>query len=202
MADDSPVIQPPTLTVTQHQLLAAEFSAALDKVAALFPKPDPTLAVTKSFVRVRLSVPIEFLATAIVCVEQTPALRNVRLDPRAGRDTLQLFEAFRPVIDKVDRFKRDVLQSLNVQIALLTEDALQIYGCAQTLARDEKSPTLTAFVENMRRDLGRAEVQRKAAAAKKAADKADKAAAEKAAAEKAAAEKAAAEKAAPPTRAS
>lgn len=180
MADDNPVIQPPTLTVTQHQLLAAEFSAALDKVAALFPKPDPTLAVTKSFVRVRLSVPIEFLATAIVSVEQAPELRNVKFDPKAGRDTLQLYEAFRPVIDKVERFQKDLLQSLNVRLAVLTEHALQIYGCAQMLSRDEKSPTLTAFVENMRRDLGRAEVQRKAAAAKKAADK-DKAAAEKAA---------------------
>jgi hypothetical protein len=194
MAEDpNPVIEPSTLTVTQHQLLAAEFSAALDKVAALFPKPDPTLAVTKNFVRVRMSVPIEFLGTAIVSVEQAPELQNVKLDPRAGRDTLQLFDAFRPVIDKVERFHKDLLQSLNVRLALLTEHALQIYRVAQTLARDEKSPTLTALAENMRRDLGRAEVQRKAAA-KKAADKA---AAEKAAAEKAAAEKAAAEKAAP-----
>jgi colicin import membrane protein len=88
---------------------------------------------------------------------------------------------------------------MNIELALVTEDALQVYEVAKGLARDKKNPVLVALVANMKRDLGRAEAQRKAAAAKKAADKAE---AEKAAAEKAAAGKAAAEKAAPPVRAS
>ena len=81
----------------------------------------------------------------------------------------------------MDRFKKDLLTALNVRLALLTEDALQVYVVAQTFARDKKSPTLEALVANMKRDLGRAEARRKFNA-KKAADKA---AAEKAAAEKA-----------------
>jgi hypothetical protein len=173
MAEDAnPVIAPSTLTVTQYQSLATEFSGALDKVASLVPKPDPAHAVTESFVNARLRVPIEFLATVIVSVEQAPELQGTgKLDPNVGRDTLQLLEAFRPVLDKVERFKKDLLTNLNVRLAVLTEGALQVYGVAQTLARDKKSPTLEALVANMKRDLGRSEARRRFAA-KKAADKA------------------------------
>ncbi|PYQ30401.1 MAG: hypothetical protein DMF56_06200 [Acidobacteria bacterium] len=192
MAEDAnPVIGPPTLTVTQYQLLANEFSASLDKVASLVPKPDPAHAVTESFVNARLGYPIEFLGTVIASVEQALELQATgKLDPKVGRDTLQLYDAFRPVLDKIERFKKDLLTNLNVRLAVLTEEALQVYVVAQTFARDKKSPTLAAFVANMKRDLGRAEARRRFAA-KKAADKA---AAEKTAVDKAAAEKAAAEK--------
>jgi hypothetical protein len=190
--DANPVIAPSTLTITQYQLLATEFSAALDKVAGLVPKPDPAHAVTESFVNARLGTPIEFLGTVIVSVEQAPELQGTgKLDPKAGRDTLQLYDAFRPVLDKVERFKKDLLTNLNVRLAVLSEEALQVYVVAQTLARDRKSATLAALVANMKRDLGRAEARRRVNA-KKAADKA---AAEKTAADKAAADKAAAEKA-------
>lgn len=199
MAEDAnPVSTPPALTITQYQMLAAEFSTALDKAAGMVPKPDPAEAVTDDFVRARMGVPIEFLSTAIVSVEQTPELQGLgKLDPKAGREILQLVDAFRPVIDKVDRFKADLLANLNIRLALLAEGALQIYVVAQTLARDKKSPTLEALVANMKRDLGRADARRKFAA-RRAAEKAaaEKAAADKAAADKAAADKAAADKAA------
>ena len=196
MAEDAnPVSGPSTLTVTQYQLLANDFSASLDKVASLVPKPDPAHVVTENFVKARLGIPLEFLGTVIVSVEQAPELVG-KLDPKAGRDTLQLVEAFRPLIDKVERFKKDLQTNLNVRLAVLTEEALQVYQAAQTFSRDRKSPTLEALVANMKRDLGRAEARRRFNA-KKAADKAaaDKAAVEKAAAEKAAVEKAAVEKA-------
>jgi hypothetical protein len=200
MAENAnPVTDLATLTITKYQTLADDLSAQLDEVMSKFPKPDPARPVTKDFVRARLSAPLEFLGTAIAGVEAAPELQGVRkLDVNTGRDTLQFIEAFRPLVHKVARFNKELRHLVNTKKALLTADAFNVYDVVKSLGRDEQSPAMVALAENLKRDLGRAEAQRRAAA-KKAATKATD---QKAAAEKAAADKAAAEKAAPPIRAS
>lgn len=175
------VLDPSTLTITQYQTLAAEFSAQLDRVLSMLPKSDHARPITQKFLRSRLNVPFPFLGTAIAGAEEAPRLKDVvNLDVNVGRDTLQFIEAFRPIIDKMALCHKQLSLAVKTRQALLTDDALQIYHVVKGLARDENNTPMVALCDNLKRDLGRAEALRKNNA-KKAAIK-EKLATEKAAA--------------------
>lgn len=151
-----PPDQPSTLTVTHYQQLAAQFMAALDEIATIIPKLEAAHISTANFVRSHLNVPIEFLGTATAAVEQTAELQGVKkLDVASARDTLQFIDAFRPVLDKVSAFAKNLQFTLNSRKASLASEALQIYDIAKGLARDPNSATVASLVANMKRDLGR-----------------------------------------------
>ncbi|HJQ38507.1 MAG TPA: hypothetical protein VKB93_15320 [Thermoanaerobaculia bacterium] len=174
-ADDTTVIAPSTLTITHYQQLAAEFSAELDRVLSMFPATDPARSASEDFVRSRRSVPLVFMGTAIAGVQETPELQAIKkLDVNEGRDTLQFIDAFRPVIDKVDRFQKELAARMNVRQALLAEDSLQIYEVVKGLVRGKRSGPMATLAANLKRDLGIAEARRrtaaKVAAGKKAAE--------------------------------
>lgn len=107
--ETTPLEVPATPTVTHYQQLAAEFSAALDGIVAVIPKLEPAHVSTVNFVRSHVNVPIEFLATAVAGVEQSAELQAVKkLDVSTARDTLQFIEAFRPIVDRVNAFVKDL----------------------------------------------------------------------------------------------
>jgi hypothetical protein len=165
-----PVVTPVTPTITHYQQLAAEFSAELDAIAAIIPKLEAQHISTASFVRSHLNVPTEFLATVIAAVEQTEELQGVKkLDIATARDTLQFIEAFRPVLDKVTAFARNLRYTMNSRKASLVADSLQIYYIAKGVARDPNSAQVESLVGNMKRDLGRRGPGKAVIAARKAA---------------------------------
>lgn len=145
---------PPTLTVTFYRQLAGHFSEAINEISDAIPRM--TESVPKSFVRSHLNVPLKFLATAISAVEDVDELRVLKkLDVERAYDTLQLIEAFRPIRDKILGFLADLEHALNSRQAQLTVEALDTYDLAKSLARDPKSGNLSAWVDNMSRDLGK-----------------------------------------------
>jgi hypothetical protein len=169
----------PSPTVTHYQQLAEQFMGALDEIASLIPKLEAAHITTAGFVKTHQNIPNQFLATVISAVEQTPELQSVRkLDVLAARDTLQVIEAFRPVLDKVVAFGKNLQFTLKSRKATLVLDSLQIYDIAKGVARDANSATVASLVDNMQRDLGRRGrttiplVIRRAKAAGKAAAKA------------------------------
>ena len=152
----SPVEVSVSPTITHYQQLAAAFIADLDEIATIIPKLEAEHVSTVNFVRSHLNVSTEFLATVIAAVEQTPELQGVRkLDVAAARDTLQFIEAFRPVLDKVTAFARNLRYTMNSRKASLAADSLQIYDIAKGIARDPNSAAVASLVQNMKRDLGR-----------------------------------------------
>ncbi|HJQ37195.1 MAG TPA: hypothetical protein VKB93_08655 [Thermoanaerobaculia bacterium] len=159
-----------TPTITHYQQLADEFMKELDEIAATIPKLEASHVSTANFVRSHLNVSIDFLATAIAAVEQTPALQGVdKLDVLAARDTLQFIEAFRPVLDKVSAFASNLKFTIASRKASLAADALQIYDIAKGVARDPGSAAVASLVANMKRDLGRRGRTKASTAARKAA---------------------------------
>src|SRR4051794_6240276 len=62
--------QTPTKTFYQNQ--AQSFMQALDEMAKVIPNLENTHPATAQFVRSHLNVSLEFLATAITAVEQSP----------------------------------------------------------------------------------------------------------------------------------
>ncbi len=142
-----PTAEAPSPTITHYQQLATEFMAALDEIAQIIPKLEAAHISTANFVRSHLNVPIEFLATATAAVEQTAELQGVKkLDVASARDTLQFIDAFRPVLDKVSAFAKNLQFTLNSRKASLASEALQIYDIAKGLARDPNSATVVSLV--------------------------------------------------------
>jgi len=148
--------QPLSPTITHYQQLATDFMRALDEIAVIIPQLEEAHFTTASFVRTHQNVPDQFLATAVSAVEQTVELQGVRkLDVLAARDTLQFMEAFRPVLDKVVAFGKNLEFTLKSRKATLVLDALQIYYIAKGLARDPNSAAVGSLAANMKRDLGK-----------------------------------------------
>jgi hypothetical protein len=130
--------------------------SALDEIAGTIPKLEAAHIATSDFVRSHQSVPVGFLATAVAAVEQTPTLQNVgKLNVNEARDTLQFLEAFRPVLDKVTAFARNLSFTMKSRKASLAADSLQIYDIAKGVARDPASASVASLVDNLKRDLGR-----------------------------------------------
>jgi len=171
--DEKPILDPATLTITQHQQFAKALSDALDKVLGMFPRSDQPRHVTAKYIRSRLNVPADFLLTAIVGAEENPGVTGLsKLDPNLGRDTLQLADAYRPVIDKLARCQKELTRAVNLRLAFLTDDARDFYALVKSLSRDETNPAWAALAEALKRDLGRADAMRKNAAKKTAIEKA------------------------------
>jgi hypothetical protein len=146
---------PPTLSITYYLQLAAHFSAVFDEMAVIIPR-DLGVIHKSAFVRSHLNIPFKFLGTTVASVEQNAELRSVgKLDVDRARDTLQMIEAFLPICDKVAVLHEALKSALNARHAALAVEALEAYHVAQSLSRDESNPTLSAWVENMSRDLGR-----------------------------------------------
>jgi hypothetical protein len=154
--ETTPPTAVPTPTVTYYQQLAAEFTTELDQIATIIPKLEAQHVSTVKFVRAHLNVPTEFLATVVAAVEQTPELQGVNdLEVSQARDTLQFLEAFRPVLDKVTAFARNLQYTMNSRKASLSADTLQIYYIAKGVARGRNQAAVGSLVANMKRDLGR-----------------------------------------------
>jgi len=146
-----------TPTVTHYKQLAEDFIHRIDELTASIPNVQPSHELTAGFVRRRQNVPDEFLKTTIAAVEQSPELLAVKkLDPAEANDAVQFIDAFRPVLDRIGVFQKDLRHTIRTRRALLGSDALQIYAIGKGLARDAGSAGVASHVENMGRDLGRA----------------------------------------------
>jgi hypothetical protein len=175
-ADESdpqvPATPVPTVTVTFYQQLASDFMKELDDIAPIIPRIEVTRTYSADFVRSFRNIPIPFLVTAVMSVEQTPDLQGVnKLDVKAGKDTLQFLEAFRPVLDKLTAIQQSLKFTMDHRKASLAAPALQIYDVAKGLGRDQSDALLASAVANMKRDLKRGRPRNSAALRKAAAAK-------------------------------
>lgn len=146
----------PSPTLTRYQQVAGNLSKAIDEAAQLIPDFQIAHPSKKNFIRVHAGVPIPFLATTVVAVDDRPELSVLnKLDANEGRDTIQFLEAFRSAQDKVDAFSNNLKFTMGLKKANFAERALQVYVIAKGLARDPNGAAVAAHVANMKRDLGR-----------------------------------------------
>ena len=147
-------IEPFSPTLTHYQRLADEFVAALDNLIAVLPKLEQPHPSTAAFVRGHRTVPVPFMETAVAGIARNPELQAMGRNADEARDTLQLNEAFRPVVDRVRHFGEDLKFTLDSRMALLGADALQVYYLAKGLGRRPDGGHMLQLVEDLKRDLG------------------------------------------------
>ena len=148
---------PPTPTPTHYEQVAQDLSKVIDEMLALIPtfvEPHPT---TKVFVNSHQSVSNEFIASTIAAVEASPELQSLnRFDVKEARDILQFISAFRPMTDKLNAAAKNLQFTMSSRRATIGIDALQVYAIIKGMARDPESTMLSAHVDYLKRDLGRA----------------------------------------------
>ncbi|HXA18597.1 MAG TPA: hypothetical protein VN380_16505 [Thermoanaerobaculia bacterium] len=160
-APDDPV-PPQTPTVTHYEQVAAKLSSAIDEALALMPDFTQSHPLTKGFVRSQQSVSDTFILSTIAAVEANPELQSVnKFDVTAAGDLLQLSDAFRPLVDKLNGAAKNVKFTIDRKRAEIVADALQTYEIAKGVARDAEATTAAEHVGNLRRDLGRSGKQKK-----------------------------------------
>ena len=160
-APDDPA-SPQTPTVTHYEQVAARLSSAIDDALALMPDFTQSHPLTKGFVQSQLSVSDTFILSTIAAVEANPELQSVKkFDVTAARDLLQLSDAFRPLVDKLNGAAKNVKFTIDRKRAEIVADALQTYDIAKGVARDADATTAAEHVGNLRRDLGRSGKRKK-----------------------------------------
>jgi hypothetical protein len=147
---------PQTPTVTHYEQVAAKLSLAIDEALALMPDFTQAHPLTKGFVAAQASVSDAFILSTIAAVEANPELKSVnKFDVTAARDLLQLSDAFRPLVDKLNGAAKNVKFTIDRKRAGIVADALQTYEIAKGVARDAEATTAAEHVGNLKRDLGR-----------------------------------------------
>jgi hypothetical protein len=146
----------PNLTVTKYQELADEISAAFDGFITKLPQFEERHPSTQRFVQGHLTIPTQFVASAVAAVDATEELQNVKkLDVNQARDVFQFEDAFQAIAEKSIAFGRGLQFTIDSRKASLAADALQIYAISKGLARDAGSAPLVAHVATMKRHLNR-----------------------------------------------
>jgi len=151
---------PPTPTTTYFQQVADDFIHDLDRIVAALPALSTAHPTTAKFVRGHQTIPPEFLAAVVAAVEQTPVLQATqKFDTVAGRNALQMLEAFTPLVNRVAALHDALLFTMRSTKAWLGASGLQIYAVSKGLARDPGasvgSASITSHLAVMKRTLGR-----------------------------------------------
>jgi hypothetical protein len=115
-------------TLTHYEQLANQVISALAQITAILPKLQVPHPSTEKFVRSHRTVPLVFKETAVAGVARNARLQRVtEMDVTFSRDTLQLNQAFRPVIDTLAHFTETLKYTLDSRMAILGSDALRVY---------------------------------------------------------------------------
>jgi hypothetical protein len=149
-----PETEPPSPTLTHYQRLANEFEAALENIIKVIPKLEQPHPTTAQFVRTHRNIPIPFISTAVAGMDRHAELRPIGRNPEQSRDTLQLDEAFRPIVDRVSHFLQNLEFTLDSRMAILGADALQAYCLAKAFGRDPGGAHMLQLAEDLKRALG------------------------------------------------
>ena len=141
----------PDYVATDHLKFADELSALLDQFIAKLPyaeNPGEPLQSIYGY----LSIPEEFRHSAIAMVADSEALQALqRLQVDDAREVQQFNEAFGPLAKKLIGAGEALQLTIDVKLARLNRGALQIYGVARELARNQID--LRVWVAEMRQHL-------------------------------------------------
>ena len=143
----------PEYVPTEHQKLADELSALFDQFVAKLPYAETTQEPASSIYGY-LSIPEEFRHTAIATVAESEALTALqRLQVDQAREVEQFRDAFLPLAQKMITAGEALEFTIDVKVSRLNRGALQIYGVARELARDQGD--LRIWVAEMKEHLKR-----------------------------------------------
>jgi hypothetical protein len=140
---------PATGTPQPYSDAAAQALKALDTIVSLVPVSPVRQNTPIPYVRRRQAVKRQLIVGAVTTVVATPALQSL-LDATATSDTLAFYDAFRPVLDRMNAAVQDLRFELEARYAKAGEDALTVYSTAKRMATRPDNPQLGSHVAAMK----------------------------------------------------
>src|SRR5260221_2516055 len=140
---------PATQTPLSYSDAAAQALKSLDAIVSLVPVSPVRQNTQIPYVRRRQAVKRQLIASAVTTVVATPSLQSL-LDPMATSDTLAFYDAFRPVLERMNAAVQDLRFELEARYAKAGEDALTVYSTAKRMATRPDNPQLGSHVDAMK----------------------------------------------------
>ncbi len=140
---------PATQTPLSYSDAAAQALKSLDAIVSLVPVSPVRQNTQIPYVRRRQAVKRQLIASAVTTVVATPSLQSL-LDPMATSDTLAFYDAFRPVLDRMNAAVQGLRFELEARYAKAGVDALTVYSTAKRMATRPDNPQLGSHVSTMK----------------------------------------------------
>ncbi len=137
-----------TATTLSYPEMSATMSQALDTIASLIPTSPLKDAAPVAYIRRRLGVSPEMIASAIATSEALPRFRGI-MDVTDASDTLALYDALRPVLSRMMGICEDMRLSIEARLAKTGGEALHVYAAAQRIAQDPGEAEVAAYLQSM-----------------------------------------------------
>ena len=145
--------------------ITARMIQALDTIASLIPSSPLKDVTPVAYIRRRLGVSPEMIASAIATAEAVSRFQGI-MDVSEASDTLALYDALRPVLARMKSVGEDMRLSIEVRLAKTGGEALHIYAAAQRVAQNPGEAEVGAYLQSMAAHMpkGKGNRRRKASA--------------------------------------
>ncbi len=124
-----------TAATTSYSEIAAVMLQALETISSVMPASELTQGLHIPYVRRRLGVSREMIASAITASGVSPRFQGIMDEPEA-RDTLALYDALQPVFVRMAAVSQDLRFTIEARVVKTGGEALDIYAAAKRVAQD------------------------------------------------------------------
>ena len=135
-----------TEATLDYREIAAVMEQALDTIVSVMPRFALVENSSIAYVRRRLGVTPEMIASAITASEISPLLQPF-IDVPGARDTLALKNTLRPVFDRINGIAEDLKFVMEARLVKTGGEALDVYAAAKRVAQGNAE--VAAHLQNM-----------------------------------------------------
>ena len=137
----------PAATLSYPEINAMMIQA-LDTIASLIPSSPLKDVTPVAYIRRRLGVSPQMIASAIATSEAVPRFQGI-MDVSDASDTLALYDALRPVLTRLKSVGEDMRLAVEVRLAKTGGEALHIYAAAQRIAQNPGEAEVASYLQSM-----------------------------------------------------
>jgi len=137
-----------TAATTSYSEIAAVMLQALETISSVMPASELTQGLHIPYVRRRLGVSREMIASAITASGVSPRFQGIMDEPEA-RDTLALYDALQPVFVRMAAVSQDLRFTIEARVVKTGGEALDIYAAAKRVAQDPDEVQVLSHLQSM-----------------------------------------------------
>jgi hypothetical protein len=148
-------------TVEPYSDVAAVMLQALETIASVMPRSELTQGLQIDWVRRRLGVTREMIASAITASGASPRFLGI-MDAAEARDTLALYDALQPVFTRMNAVNQDLRFTIEARFVKTSREALDLYAAAKRVAEDPDEVAVASHLQSMAAHMPKGRGRRKA----------------------------------------
>jgi len=134
--------------VQPYRDVAAVMLQALETIASVMPRSELTQGLQMGWVRRRLGVTREMIASAITASGVSPRFQGI-MDAAEARDTLALYDALQPVFTRMNAVGQDLRFTIEARLVKTSREALDLYAAAKRVAEDPDEVKVASHLQSM-----------------------------------------------------